>query len=188
MLPAWSFGRTVEGLRFVRGLELISAVTIMASVVDLTRFGGPCQLIAYLGVTPAEHSSGAMLRRGRITKAGNREARRMLIEAAWGHRYPARVTQHSSDALVARPKQIRDLAWQAQERLCKRFVRLIASGKRSAVVVASIARELAGLTWAIEQELMGRERAGWRLALGASGMVRGLLAAAVWVGPADVRA
>ncbi|MEM8759544.1 MAG: transposase, partial [Pseudomonadota bacterium] len=105
------------------------------------------------------HSSGAMLRRGRITKAGNREARRMLIEAAWGHRYPARVTQHSSDALVARPKQIRDLAWKAHERLCKRFVCLIASGKKSVVFVASIAREFAGFAWAVGQGLKRHEQA-----------------------------
>ncbi|MEM6410156.1 MAG: IS110 family transposase [Pseudomonadota bacterium] len=159
LLPAWSLGPTVEALRCVRGLDLISAVTFVASVGDLTRFDGPRQLMAYLGLTPSEHSSGAMVRRGRITKTGNREARRMLIEAAWCYRYPARVTQHKSDALVAQPRQIRELAWKAQERLCRRFARLIASGKKSVVVVTAIARELAGFLWAVCQELKRQEHA-----------------------------
>ncbi|MEO0621050.1 MAG: IS110 family transposase [Pseudomonadota bacterium] len=153
LLPAWSLGPTVEALRCVRGLDLISAVTFVASVGDLTRFETPRQLMAYLGLTPSERSSGGMVRRGRITKTGNREARRMLIEAAWSYRYPARLTQHKSDALIAQPKRIRDLAWKAQERLCRRFARLLAGGKKSVVVVTAIARELAGFVWAVGQEL-----------------------------------
>src|SRR5215218_4762531 len=41
------------------------------------------QDMAYLGLVPSEHSSGGTRRLGRITKAGNGAARRMLIEAAW---------------------------------------------------------------------------------------------------------
>jgi transposase len=48
-------------------------------------------LMGYLGLVPSEQSSGGMIRRGGITKTGNREARRMLIEAAWSYQYPARI-------------------------------------------------------------------------------------------------
>lgn len=154
LLPDWSLGPTVEALRCVRGLDLISAVTFVASVGDLTRFDKPRQLMSYLGLTPSEYSSGGRKRRGSITKTGNREARRMLVEAAWCYRYPARVTQHKSDALIAQPKPIRDLAWKAQERLCKRYQRLMATGKKSVVVVTAIARELAGFIWALVHELI----------------------------------
>lgn len=153
LLPAWSLGPTVEALRCVRGLDLVSAVTFVASVGDLTRFDTPRQLMSYLGLTPSEYSSGGRTRRGAITKTGNREARRMLVEAAWCYRYPARVTQHKSDALIAQPKAIRDLAWKAQERLCKRYQRLMTTGKKSVVVVTAIARELAGFIWALVHEL-----------------------------------
>lgn len=153
LLPTWSLGPLVEALRCLRGLDWISAVTFIASVGDLSRFDNPRQLMSYLGLTPSEYSSGGKTRRGRITKTGSREARRMLIEAAWCYRYPARVTQHKSDALIKQPKQIRDLAWKTQERLCKRYKRLSLAGKKSVVVVTAIARELAGFIWALAQEL-----------------------------------
>lgn len=153
LLPSWSLGSTVEALRCVRGLELISAVTFVAAVGDLSRFDNPRKLMAYLGLTPSEFSSGNSIRRGGITKTGNREARRMLVEAAWCYRYPVHVSQHKSDLLIKQPKAIRDLALKAQERLCKRFRVLMAKGKKSVVVSTAIARELSGFIWAIDREI-----------------------------------
>ena len=49
--------------------------------------------MAYLGLVPSEHSSGASVKRGGITKAGNGAARRLLIEAAWSYRFPARISR-----------------------------------------------------------------------------------------------
>ena len=68
------------------------AVTLVAELGDLRRFANPRQLMAYLGLVPSEHSSGARVRRGGITKAGNGRARRVLVEGAWSYRFPARVT------------------------------------------------------------------------------------------------
>jgi len=119
----------------------------------LSRFETPRQLMAYLGLVPSEQSSGARVRRSGITKTGNREARRMLVEAAWSYRYPARVAQQKSDILTRQPKRIRDIAWKAQTRLCQRYRRLSALGKRPTVVVAAIARELSGFIWAIGKEV-----------------------------------
>jgi transposase len=147
LVPAWSLGPQVEALRGIRGLELVSAATFLASTGDLSRFDTPRQLMSYLGLTPSEHSSGG------ITRAGNGEARRMLVEAAWSYRYPARVTQAKSDLLVRQPKPVRDIAWRAQERLCARYRQLTARGKKPTVVVTAIARELSGFLWAIGQEL-----------------------------------
>ena len=153
LTPNWSLGHLVNAIRCFRGLDLVSAATFVASVGDLSRFDNPRQLMGYLGLTPSEYSSGGVIRRGGITKAGNREARRMLVEASWSYRYPARVTQHKSDALINQPKAIRDLAWRAQERLCKRYHQLSNRGKKSTVVVTAIARELAGFIWALSCEL-----------------------------------
>lgn len=153
LLPDWSLGKQVEALRGIRGMELVSAATFMAAVGDLSRFENPSQLMNYLGLTPSEYSSGGIVKRGGITKTGNREARRMLVEAAWSYRYPARVTQHKSDILVKQPKVVRDIAWKAQERLCKRFRQLSNKGKKSTVVATAIARELSGFIWAVGQEI-----------------------------------
>jgi transposase len=153
ILPRWSMASLVDALRALRGLDLISAVIFVAAIGDLGRFSTPRQLMAYLGLVPSEQSSGERIRRGGITKTGNREARRMLVEAAWSYRYPARVSTGKTDIVVRQPKPVRDIAWKAQVRLCSRYRKLNASGKRPTVVVAAIARELSGFIWAIGQEI-----------------------------------
>jgi transposase len=153
ILPTWSMAPLVDALRGLRGIDLISAVTFVSAVGDLGRFATPSQLMAYLGLVPSEQSSGERVRRGGITKTGNREARRMLVEAAWSYQYPARVAKAKIEVIVRLPKPVRDIAWKAQVRLCQRFRALSAAGKKSTVVVAAIARELSGFVWAIGQEV-----------------------------------
>jgi transposase len=78
---------------------MVIAVTLVAEVGDLTRFDDPRDLMSRLGLVPSEHSSGATTRRGGITKTGNTEARRVMIEAAWTYRLPARWVAFCSTAL-----------------------------------------------------------------------------------------
>jgi len=54
----------------LRGVKLITAMTVRAKLGDLSRFDSPPQLMAYLGLVPREHSSGQTRRRGGITKTG----------------------------------------------------------------------------------------------------------------------
>lgn len=129
MVAVWSLGPLVEALRALRGVDLVSATTFIASTGDLSRFESPRLLMGYLGLVPSEHSSGGTIRRVGITKTGNREARRMLIEAAWSYQYPARIAKEKAEILVRLPKSIRDIAWKAQNRLCARYRSLIARGK-----------------------------------------------------------
>jgi transposase len=152
-VSGWSLGPVVEALRGLRGLDLISAATLAAMIGDLTRFESPRQLMAYLGLVPSEQSSGGRTRRGGITKTGNSEARRMLVEASWSYRYPARVAKEKMEVLVKLPKPVRNIAWKAQTRLCSRYRKLTATGKKSTVAVTAIARELCGFVWAIGQEV-----------------------------------
>ena len=148
-LADWSLGPVVRALQALRGMALVAAATVAAELGDVTRFANPRQLMAYLGPVPSEHSSGSKRRQGGITKAGNGAARRMLIEAAWTYRFPARI---SRDLLLrqeglARP--VCETAWKAQTRLCGRYRKLSRLGKSANVVTAAIARELAGFVWAI---------------------------------------
>ena len=83
MLPDWTLAPVVAALQTMRGIALVNAATLIAELGDLTRFANPRQLMAYLGLVPREHSSGASVRRGGLTNAGNSAARRLLIEAAW---------------------------------------------------------------------------------------------------------
>jgi transposase len=134
-------------------MELISAITFVAAVGDVSRFQTPRQLMGYLGLVPTEHSSGDRVHRGGITKTGNTEARRMLVEAAWSYKYPPRVAMKKAEIIVNLPKTVRDIAWKAQMRLCERYRRLAMKGKKPTVVVTAVARELCGFIWAIGQEV-----------------------------------
>ena len=109
--------------------------------------------MAYLGLVPSEHSSGGTRRQGRITKAGNGAARRMLIEAAWSYRFPARISRELLLRQEGLARSIRDTAWKAQERLCRRYRKLARAGKPPTVVTTAIARELAGFVWAIANQV-----------------------------------
>jgi transposase len=149
----WSMVPVVEAVQAMRGVAFIVAVTVVAEVGDFSRFNNPRQLMAYLGLVPSEHSSGATVRRGGITKAGNALARRALIEGAWTYRMQARVSRKLHDRIENLPQTIRDIAWKAQVRLCSRYRRLTASGKPKVVVTTAIAREMVGFLWAIARQV-----------------------------------
>ncbi len=101
----------IEALMALRGVSLLTAATIMAEVGNLSRFASAPQLMAYLGLVPSESSSGPTRRRGGITKTGNSHVRRVLVEAAWTYRHPARKTR----ALAAQGRE--DLGHRAGARL-----------------------------------------------------------------------
>lgn len=149
LVAQWRLGPVVEALQALRGVSLIVAVTTVAELGDLSRFDHPRQLMAYLGLVPSEHSSGESTKRGGITKTGNGHARRMLVEAAWSYRLPARVSRRLRDRQQSLPQPVWEIAWKAQLRLCARYRRLLAKGKQTQVVVTAIARELAAFMWAI---------------------------------------
>ena len=152
VLPDWSLSPVVLALQALRGMALVAAATLVAELGDITRFANPRQLMAYLGLVPSEHSSGGTRRQGGITKAGNGAARRMLIEAAWSYRFPARISREQLLRQEGLSKPIRDTAWKAQERLCRRYRMLARAGKAPTVVTTAIARELAGFVWAIANQ------------------------------------
>jgi transposase len=153
MLPDWTLAPVVAALQTMRGMALVNAAMLIAELGDLSRFANPRQLMAYLGLVPSEHSSGASVKRGGLTKAGNNAARRLLIEAAWCYRFPARVSRELRLRQEEQPRPIREIAWKAQLRLCARYRKLARSGKPANVVTAAIARELAGFIWAIARRV-----------------------------------
>jgi transposase len=147
--------RTPVGwLRCFRGIDTLSAMILIAEIVDFQRFRRPRELMAYLGLVPSEYSSGGTERRGALTKAGNSHARLALVEAAWHYRH-----RPSAGGAVARrsegqPEAIIGQAWRAQQRLHRRYRHLVGHGKRPPIAVAAVARELVGFIWAA---MTGRE-------------------------------
>lgn len=153
LLSQWRWAPVVRGLQALRGVSLLVAATVVAEIGDLSRFQNPRELMAYLGLVPSEHSSGATVRRGGITKTGNGHARRVLVEAAWAYRLRARITRRLWQRLTGLPQDVCELSWKAQVRLCGRYRRLLARGKNSNTIIVAIARELAAFIWAVAQAL-----------------------------------
>ena len=153
---SWSLAPVVQALTALRGVDVLTAMTVMAELGDITRFDNPRQLMAYLGLVPSEYSSGASQRRGGITKTGNGHVRRALVEAAWSYRFMARKTRHLQKRAQHTSEQVQAIAWAAQKRLCGRYRKLMERGKLSVQVCTAVARELAGFIWAIACEVSGK--------------------------------
>ena len=143
--------QTIAALQAMRGIQLITAVTIVSEVGDIGRFETPRQLMAYAGLVPSEHSSGGRTHRGNITKNGNAHLRRVMVEAAWHNRHrPAHTPELRQRQRGVHP-QACAVAWNAQQRLHKRYCHLISRGKSRPQVVVAVAREMLGFIWAIGQ-------------------------------------
>jgi transposase len=141
--------KAVGWLRCFHGIDTVTALTLVAELYGIERFGSPRQLMSYLGLTPSEHSSGDRERKGGITKAGNGRVRRMLIQTAW--HYPKSAT--AGTVLQSRrkdqPPEVIAIAKRAHKRLHMRYWSLVARGKLPVVAATAVARELAGFLWAV---------------------------------------
>ena len=163
-LIEWSLGSVACALMALRGVSLITAMTTLSELGDITRFDSPRQLMAYLGLVPSEHSSGGTRRQGGITRTGNGHVRRVLVEAAWNYRFPARKTRDIEKRAERTSPAVQAIAWQAQKRLCGRYRSLLQAGKEKNRVTTAVARELAGFIWAIACEVQGKPHGSKALA------------------------
>lgn len=145
------YAEPVAWLRCFRGIDTLTAMTIVAELHDFRRFVTPRALMAYLGLVPSEHSSGGQTCRGRITKAGNGLVRRVLTEAAWHYQHRPGLGGALTRRREGQPPRVIAIADKAQARLCRRFRRLTAEHKPGPKVAVAIARELAGFLWAALQ-------------------------------------
>ncbi len=152
LLPSWSLASIVSSMQAMRGISLIAAVILASEIGDFNRFDHPGKLVAYLGLSPSEHSSGERVARGSITKAGSPRARRVLIEGAWAYRLPPR-NRSTGPRLHGLSDAVQEIAWKAQLRICQRFRLLAKRGKHNNVIVTAVAREMVCFIWAIAREV-----------------------------------
>jgi transposase len=150
----WRYYPVVKAIQAMRGVRLLVATGVVAELGDLSRFDHPRKLMSYLGLVPSEHSSGGKRHIGAITKCGNGRARRLLVEGAHTYRYAANISTDMQKRQEGLPKNIIDIAWKAQLRLCKRYKKMIAKGKHYNLVVTAIAREMIAYIWAIAKEVV----------------------------------
>ena len=146
-VPAWRMYPAVQALMCLRGFQLVAAAMLVAELSDVRRFAHPRGLMAYLGLVPAEASTGDRRRLGAITKAGNAQARWILVEAAQHASLPPKVSAPLALRQEGQPHAYRALAWKTQVRLHKRYWHLTRRGVMAAKVKVALARELAGFVW-----------------------------------------
>jgi len=149
----WRYYPIVKSIQAMRGVRLLVATGVISELGDLSRFDHPRKLMSYVGLTPSENSSGGKRRLGSITKCGNARARRLLTESAHSYRYAAKISTELQTRQENLSKEVIDIAWKAQLRLCRRFQKLTHRGKHRSVIVTAIAREIIAYIWSISREI-----------------------------------
>ena len=121
---------------------------------DFKRFPKGNIYAAYLGLIPGDDSSGDDDDQLGTTKAGNRHLRRLLIESAQSFTR-GQIGYVSSDLRQRQSKCSSDIvayANKANERLRRKYCKMIAKGKKFNVAKTAIARELACFIWGMMTE------------------------------------
>jgi transposase len=144
--------KLVSALMVLRGIQIITAMTILFEMGDLRRFSKAKDFMSALGLVPSEYSSGGKVSRGSITKTGNTHVRRVLVEASWHYRHRQTVGKSIKARRSGKPLELLNIAQRADIRLNRKFRRMTDRGKRSTVAAVATARELAGFVWSIGQQ------------------------------------
>jgi transposase len=147
------YRRLVQHLSGLKGIDTLSAITLAVEAVEFERFENARDFMGYAGLGICESSTGERIHRGGLTKTGNAHIRRILGEAAWSYRN-AGTGKPLLERRLRCPEKVQRMAQKAQDRLHRKFWRMVKRGKPSQVAVMAVARELAGFVWAIAQETM----------------------------------
>ena len=142
------YEQRVKKLRSFRGIDTLSAMTIVTEVIDFKRFGGAKEFMGFIGLVPSQHSSGGTRRVGSITGTGNSRLRRVFVEAAWHYRHRPAVTKSLKERQEGVSIEVKEYSWKAQQRLSKKYWRLL-NRKEKNIVTVAVARELSGFVWSL---------------------------------------
>jgi transposase len=139
----------IQALQTLRGVAEVTAVTLVAEIGQFSRFSNPRQLMSYAGLVPKEYSSGSSRWQGSITKTGNSQIRRSIVEVCWSYRHRPSLKGELLKRQEGQDPEAKRIAWKAQHRLHMKYHRISAKGKGGKVAVVAVARELLGFIWAI---------------------------------------
>ena len=148
-LVGWRCEPVVRALMSMRRVNVLTAMIQIAEAGDLTRFDSPVELMNFFGLTSCEASTGDKRILGGITKCGNGACRRALVEAAHHYRLTPKVSEALQKRQEKQSREVRAIAFKAQQRLHARHKVLTGHRKKACVVVTALARELCGFVWAI---------------------------------------
>ncbi len=147
LLEQWRLAPAVHALMAMKGFQTVAAMILVSELGEVHRFGHPRQVMAYLGLVPTENSSSDRRRQGHITKCGNAHARWLLVECAQHYAAPPKVSKELSGRQEAQSHEVRAISWRAQNRLHRRYTRLLARRLQRNKAMVAVARELCGFIW-----------------------------------------
>jgi transposase len=173
-----------RALRLMRhpGIGPFVAAAYISAMGDITRFPDSKKAASYTGLVPRVHASGETSYNGRITKAGRKELRHALVQAAWVaircdpelasfYRRIAKA-RGSGKAIVAVARKIAVRLWHltvegtcdglmSEEKYTAKLARLISTHARqfaSSGTIVSAAKEIAKRTFEAEEAQGKAER------------------------------
>src|SRR5262245_13375075 len=147
LLEKWRLAPAVRALMAMKGFQTVAAMILVSELGEVHRFSHPRQVMGYLGLIPSERTSNNRRRLGAITKCGNAHARWLLVECAQHYATPPKVSAHLSRRQQGQGQEVRAISWRAQNRLHRRYTRLLARRLQRNKAMVAIARELCGFIW-----------------------------------------
>jgi transposase len=139
----------VRKLRAFRGIDYLTALSLVCEVGDYKRFPTAEAFMSYLGLVPSEYSSGKKRKQGGITKTGNGHLRKLLTESSWHYARPNQVSKRLERRRAGTDEQTIRYADKAMKRLHEKYTRMVYKGKLKQTAVTAVARELAGFIWGV---------------------------------------
>jgi transposase len=147
------YAKRVQKLRAFRGIDYLTALSLICEIGDFRRFPSAQSFMSYLGLVPTEHSSGKKRHQGGITKRGNGHIRKLLTESSWHYARPNQVSKRLYKRRVGTDEHTIRYADKAMKRLHDKYTRLIFKGKAKQSAVMAVARELAGFIWGVMNQV-----------------------------------
>jgi len=141
------YKKASDALSTFRGIDTLSAMTIIVELGDIRRFAHPRQLVSYVGLDVAEYSSGGKEHKKGITKTGNRHVRTLLTESCQTASKRPLLSKRIKRSRSGQPQAIIDVADRCMHRLHKKAVRMLYAGKHKNKIKTACAREMLGFIW-----------------------------------------
>ena len=137
----------VKAIRCYRGLNTLSAMTLIVELGDIRRFGHPSKITSYSGMDISEYSSGGKQKRFGMSKMGNSIIRTTAIEACQNVFKIPKISKQLKERRKEVDVKYLRISDRCMKRLYKKSLRMLNRGKITNKIKAACARELLGFIW-----------------------------------------
>jgi transposase len=143
----------VQGLKTFRGIDTLTAMTLLTEIRDVKRFSHPKYLVSYAGMDITEYSSGGKSRRFGISKMGNTRLRKALVESCQSLNNYRLTSKRLERERKNTDKEIVNVAEKCGKRLMKKATKMRIAGKHNNKIKVACAREMLCFVWEALQKI-----------------------------------